>query len=693
MRGWRCKSALNLPTIARRTSSPMFNKKKSYSLRFYATAGWLAWILYEAIKRLTQYLPEPGAPLNSDAHWVYIPNAKKILSDPWGFLTQSPESYHVAPMGYIWPALWGASPTDTQIANCAIFLISVILIWHCAQRLGGWWAGTVASCLLVYHPTLIYYIPQVLTESLYLFGLLLFTAATIEYVLNPKLRIFWLGLLSCGLSITLLTRPVLQYFALLSLAIFILVSLRIGRRQSSSSERWVSVDKIVNRQLCIALMLALLLPAATVIKNSAYFNVWGISTGTGAALYYGISPFKMGLEPAFSGFSYDASVIPGTADPETLGNPLMRRADEINKQVAIEIIKNTSLLDNLKFFLFKFKTWIFYSTPELRTEPKRTVRVFELMSIAFASIVMAWRLSLSKSSLPILPGCHEKPHKKLTLISGLLVATLGMAIQLTPVLYNDRYNLFFMEPWLIILTGVSIAVLLQIPKLTPVSPSNLLTLDGMGVKASWGAKVLIAGLILATVPSALTRYSLRYETWGMDPHRPGPTLKLLDSSAMGTIDSATATFQGDDRWLLESHSAVLRLPIAPPDPDALSHTQIMDAIWRLRFAVSTPPNAPRSCRKARVTLGNSLAVSRHSFPVEQVINLKLDATMHTYAIFGNDQLRPAGTGHLDISFACPPGTLVTWGAAELLGVATPQAARALIRDGTPINPYRGDILQ
>ena len=80
-------------------------------------------------------------------------------------------------------------------------------------------------------------------------------------------------------------------------------------------------------------------------------------------------------------------------------------------------------------------------------------------------------------------------------------------------------------------------------------------------------------------------------------------------------------------------------------------------------------------------------------PVGQAINLKLDAGMHTYAISENDQFRPASTSHFEISFPCPPETLVTWCAAELLGVATPHAARVSIRDGMPINPYQEDTLQ
>lgn len=71
--------------------------------------------------------------------------------------------------------------------------------------------------------------------------------------------------------------------------------------------------------------------------------------------------------------------------------------------------------------------------------------------------------------------------------------------------------------------------------------------------------------------------------------------------------------------------------------------------------------------------------------------LQLDGTPHTYALHGNDPLRPAGAGAMGITLSCPPGTLVTWEGAELLRSTLPEAARDLIQHGTPIDPYhRGE---
>lgn len=93
--------------------------------RFYLSAAWLTWILAIAIQRVSRAFPAPGAELNSDARFTYLPSARKLLEAPWAFLTTDPTSYNVAPLGYAWVAVWGADPVRTQLANSVLFLASV----------------------------------------------------------------------------------------------------------------------------------------------------------------------------------------------------------------------------------------------------------------------------------------------------------------------------------------------------------------------------------------------------------------------------------------------------------------------------------------------------------------------------------------------------------------------------------------
>lgn len=645
-------------------------------LGFYFSVLWLAFVLTAATKRLIRFFPAPDAELNGDAYWTYLPNARKLLEQPWAFMTSNPDSYHVAPLGYVWAAIWEADPARIQLANCVLFLGCVLLMWRCATQLGGLVAGIIATGMLVYHPELTAYIPQVLTESIYLFGVVLCTAALVEYVLGSRYPHLMLGLMTGGLTITLLSRPVLQVFVLAAFALTLASIGYFAWRAPSPGSLLAGWSRIVNRRLSVALLLALLLPAVVVVKNGVRFDVWGLGTGAGSGLYYGVSPFKMGLEPVYSGFNYDAGITPLTVDSDTKGNPLTVASDRINTRVAIDIIKNTSLQDNIAFFAHKLNAWLFYSTPELRISHKlRTFRNFEWLAIGLAALTLA--LSASKrhnasSGLRLL-GTPGMEPEKLGLLLLVLLLVLGMALQLTLVLYNTRYNIFFLEPWLILLCGVSTAILLQ----RPAGQNNR--------SFAWMLPKIALMPALVMLPPALTKHALRHETWGMDPYRPGPTSVMLDSASMGTVRAVNATQLGDGRWQLDTDEATLLVPLQIVMPETIAPNHVMDALWRMRLSV-TAPDVPRKCRTAILAVSPAYAAQDWYEP-EPSLALRVDGQMHTYAIHGNDQLRPAGRGDLSITFACPAGTIVTWSGAELLRLTLPEAARALIQQGEPIDPY------
>ncbi|WP_338499616.1 hypothetical protein [Delftia tsuruhatensis] len=655
-------------------------------LGFYFSVLWLAFVLIAATKRLIRFFPPPDAEINGDAYWTYLPNARKLLDQPWTFLTTDPSSYHVAPLGYMWAALWDVDPARIQLANCVLFLTCILLMWRCAILLGGLWAGVVATALLVFFPVLASFVPQVLTESPYLFGLMLCTTAATEYALGNRRPRMMLGLFAAGLTITLLSRPVLQLFALGGLIAALAFTILCARRAHPTRGVMARLAKYINHRLCVALLAALLLPAAVVVKNGLCFGVWGLGTGAGSGLYYGLSPFKMGLEPVYSGFKYDAGITPLTAAPHTRGNPLHSDADRVNARVAMDIAKNTSLQDNASFFAGKLKAWLFYSTPELRIASKlRSLRTFEWLAIVLAALALALR-TLGARRAPAqarqpLPGPQGTDGEKLVVLSLLLLLVLGMALQLTPVLYNTRYNLFFLEPWLMLLCGVSIAVLLQ----WPAGPMRGGTAGARTWWRKWLPGKILVAVLLAALPPALTRHAVRHETWNMNPYRPGPVQTLLDRDAMGPVRAVNATALQDDQWRLEASPATLLIPLRVMDAAALAPHSILDAIWRLRFAVSAP-EAPRACRKAALQLSNGHQPQGWYTP-EAALPIQLDGEPHTYAFHGNDNLRPAGDGDLLVSFNCPPGTVVTWHGAELLRSTLPEAARALIQQGVPIDPY------
>ncbi|MFG0784915.1 hypothetical protein [Delftia tsuruhatensis] len=653
---------------------------------FYFSALWLAFILVAATKRLIRFFPLPDDQLNGDAYWTYLPNARKLLADPWTFLTTDPASYYVAPLGYIWAAVWGADHARVELANCVLFLACVLMMWRCATRLGGLWAGVIATSLLVSYPALASFIPQVLTESIYLFGLMLCMTAGIEYALGGRRPRLLLGLFAIGLTITLLSRPVLQVFTLAALIAALVLTAYAAWRGPALGRTLLCLSRIIDRRLCVALVAAILLPVAVIIKNGACFDVWALGTGAGSGLLYGVSPSKMGLEPIYSGFGYDASLVPQIASDMATTNPLAHESDRINARVGLEIIRNTSLADNAGFFTHKIKAWLIYSTPELQFLRKlRALRVFEWLAIGFAAISLALQARRRpKGERLRLPGPPGHEPERLTILLTLLLLVLAMAAQLAPVLYNTRYNLFFLEPWLMLLCGVACAILLQKPAALATSSGS--AARGLRQLAQWLPRKVAIVLVLALLPPALARYAARHETWGMDPYRPGPVEMALDRTAMGALQSQDATDLGEGRWKLTTSPAALVIPLEIKEPGILSPHRTMDAIWRARFAIELQGEEARTCRKAAVQVSNAYQ-SNDWYEPDTALRLRPDGKAHTYALHGNDHLRPAGPGKLIITFHCPKDTIITWSGAELLRSTLPEAARALIQQGVPIDPY------
>lgn len=644
----------------------------------FLPAVWLAWMLTTAMRQVIRYFPPPGAELNGDAYWTYLPSARLFLSDPWSFMTADASSIHVAPLSYIWPAIWGADPVITQVANSTLYLLAVLLMWRLATRLGGLIAGMVATGLLVHFPELASYIPQVLTEPPYMFGLLLFLTGLVEYVLADRQRMGWLAMAATGLTVTLLVRPVLQLYAILAF-ICLLYLLMVRHAKPHWFAGW---ERVVNRHTVLALALALLLPALTVVKNGVYFNHWGISTGAGSGLFYGVSPFKMGLEPVFSGFEYDAGIVTREADPATEGSPLRARSDHIQSRAALSIVQSTSLQDNVAFFWFKFKAWMFYGPEDTFMRPKlRQFRVFEWLSILGAATCLAyrrWPAKRRRSLDAALPNEDGGAARRLGLSAFILLLALGMAGQLLPVLYNIRYNVFLMDWLLMPLAGVGIAIMARLFCTQIQRPSLRHVLQAL-------AAIALVGVLMAAT-GALSRSAARHMSWSMDPARPGPTELVLGRDAVGAPSMSNARMTAEETWELTATSSTLSIPLTVNQP-----LNFMDGIWRLKLTVAAPKPS-RQCRAVNISLAQPAPETSWYVP-RPILHMNLDGKPHMYAIRGNGALRPAGSGNLNLVFHCPAGTVVQWHGAQLLRSSMPEATRALVTNGQPINPYRVDDIR
>ncbi len=630
-----------------------------------AELGALFLLLVWACWRLVDAFPPEGR-LNGDAYWTYLPAAKLILQKPWQFLTTETLSYHVAPLGYLWPALWRADQVTIQVANCMLFVLALLMLWHTARALGGAIAGLVTVTLFIRHPDLLGYVPEVLTEAPYLFGWALALWSAVQALQGRRTKL-WLSFFAFGLSITLLTRPVLQYMVLM--AWLLCVAAWLCKRPKS----W----QLPAKALALSLSAAMLLPLAFAVKNGVYFGVWGIGTGSGAGLYYGTSPFKQGAEPTYSNFYYDVDVAPSAIDP-AFGNSLGKEADRINQQVALATISNTTPSDNLRFFASKLHMWVFSSTPELFFKSfTRRFRLFEWLTVLSVATLLAFRWRRSRGTTWHLPGADQlAPQRKLTVWTALITATGLMALQLTPVLYNGRYASYFIEPWLMVATGTAIGWLVH------AQPTH------HGSRSRWVTAILVLALVV-WLSHTLTRYSQRHAVWAIDANRPGPTAVWLSAQRFGPAKGEGMVQEPDGSWRFITESASLQ--IALPANAALDEPRV-DGMWRMRFALQPAKGANARCFRAHLQVEPHHApFDWHTAPAYLFVP-RGDTQAYTYMLAANGVTRPRGDAIISVQFRCPAGTRLTWQGLELRRSTVGPTARDHLLHGKPFDPYLSEPL-
>lgn len=646
--------------------------------------SWLLVAFITAGRKLHHYYTESLSQVNSDAQYTYLPAAKHILHNAWEFLISNPQSYTVAPLGYLWPALWGADEILIRAANSALFFCCIWLVWKTANRIGGIVAGMVATFILVKHPAIGYYIPKVLTEAIFLFGLLLFSWAVAEILAANKRSKQYFVIAGIGLTITLLSRPVFQLMVLAAIFLCALLILlwRIGTR-------WILTEPTLDliRKTFVTLILAALLPMMVVIKNGISFDVWSIATGSGAGLYYGVNPMRQGIEPAFLGFEYDIAQVVSVANPESEGNPLSRIGDQIERRVAMSIVTNTELADNASFFANKAFAWVFYSTPELKFDTiLRKYRLFELLIIFSALIVLVISLVregyqgliriFSNIKLGFLPqGTDSQPKGMSIAYIACWLMTLGMLVQLIPILYNSRYNGFLLEPWIIFLTASSAGMLANNLRLIRSSDPATSRFKRWRLAGAW--HFLTLGLVVFAFIK-IHAYSERHEDVELDPVRTGPALAVLNGDSVGQLHAQKMSLDDQGFWKIEANGATLHIPFEYTPPEA----NFLDGIWRISLRIESSEGAS-DCRRANVELMDNTK----NPSAKRKIPLKADGQMHTYAFVGNHPMRPTGNGTLRLSFYCPIGTRILFGGIDLLKSTMPEAARNLIQHDVGIDPY------
>ncbi len=624
----------------------------------------------------TQELPIPH-----DAVHTYLPAAKRLMTEGIAFFLDR-ESYRMAPLAYVWPALWELSFDAMRLANAALFVASAAMLWRTAGLLGGARAAWLAAVLFVFHPELQHYFGAGWTEPFYVAGVSALFLASAQVIVGTRRPGRWITLGAFGLAVTLLGRPALQLLAPATLMLCLVVGWW-------PTLRWEG-GRNVAKQLALMFALGLMPALIVVIKNGLLFGLWGVATGSGAGLYLGLHPVSQGAEPAYYGLDFDVNALAGLI-PETGGDHLNLAADRFLRGVAIETLKEHTWPERVAFFARKLWWWLFHHPAALAGAgiELRGIRAFDLISIVGGCLVVAasWlRYGRQRAYRQFV--AVDIPDEAAAVIGFrrflatlvLLLGMLGLLVQLMPVLYNSRYSTGLLEPWLCVLTGVSWSLMSRFLSTETMRNDTgvrwRLTAQGIHGPAIW-AKAMTLVLILAT--AILLAQPRRIERVSMDPlPRTMPTTILARIDATAGIETTNITRIDTASWALKEQPGALVFPMAL-SPQVLSEAQD-NRLWRLRFAVRAPDGA--KCRRADV----GFSVPRSSTAlVPPKLNIAADSMMHEYLIHATHELGPAGPGDLRIAYHCPVGTIVTWGGGELVRPEVRKRWQALAAPVPPVD--------
>lgn len=608
--------------------------------------------------------------LHPDAQYVYLPAARALLDQGWAFLA-SPASYRVVPLGYAWPALWGADPVWIRWANCGLWAGCVLAAWRCATLLGGIRAGIVTVLLLALHPELLKYFPTELTEPIFLFGLFGWLWTLAEWLIG---RNETRGLRACSaffLTLTLLSRPVLQFLVPLGLLGLVTVAWHLRRNEQLTTARMC-------RQMALTLTVSLVLPVLLVIKNGLLFGLWGLGTGSGTGLYLGTHPLFQGAEPAFLGFAYDVNdfVLRVTGNPDHLA----LAGDRAASAAALTQLSGMSFSEGLTFFARKLWWWMAHHPASLVAHGSslRKVRLFEWLVLAVCTTHMIWVLwrhgwvALSHRFPTPYPqmnaGAARQGSAMRQCVLLLLFFSLGglMLAQLLSILYNSRYSSTLLDPWLMLLTGFSVAYLVHPYQFSAgwhhsrwhVSLVGRRMATGLRASLWPGAIVVPALLVVAVLAFNTIR---RYEVVAIDPEHIGAHRTRMMLSDHADMSGNGMVKQPDGLWLMTESPAALVLPVSSEQIASVKQQPPYNAVWEIDMAIRT--NRTSRCRLAEIAYTRPATVIPHHV---SRLSLDADSQPRLYAIHANADLRPNAAGDLRIAFHCPVGTLIQWNGARLL---------------------------
>lgn len=545
-----------------------------------------------------------------DAEHFYFPMAHRLVEAGPVYLL-SPDSVRSTPVSYIWPALFGIDAAALHIAHVVVGVALCLIAFDTVRRASSPWAGAIAAWCLALSPLLGHFVAQPATEAPFLLFTAVWWWGLVAYVQGRSLFLIPAVI---GGSLSILTRQVWLYpVLLLILALTALWLLRKGQMAT---------------RMLIVHALILVVPALVVLKNYAVADHAVVATGAGSALYFGQHPFTGGFEPPLIGLNYDEGAVLSVLDVDHK-SPL---GDKVLTAIGLEWLRERPFLDSMS---------------EL---PTRIGRVLFLPNLGLAPTVFNSRaLRIATICLALIGLVAQRRNPLAVLLAAGLAA---QALQLSVLLFNERYSVGTLDYGLVLLASVGLVSCVR-----PAFATDAIVARAPS-KPSWLRVTSTAAVCVAIALLCVASISLGYWIQRFTPLEAarlprdralvralGPQPPLLVRAA----DGAEGVHDGE---IMASNSdMLLRLAITPLHPKADANV-----MWLIRMSTTPPPG--KRCRRATLTfLDQGTETTRPA----RALFLRDDGLVHDYVIGAHSatsSVFPRGEGELHLRFECGVGTRV-----------------------------------
>ena len=349
-----------------------------------------------------------------DAVHFYLPAARDLLAQGWGFFAQE-RSIHAPPLSYVYPALIGPTLERLKTANAILSLLTLVMVFRTAGLMHSRLAGGFAAFAFAWTPLLRPYLAAPLTEAPFLFGCAAWIWGLAEWLQH---RARWaLATTVLGLLAAALLRAPIFY----GIVVLVVVT------------GWLAWRRRELRVLAAAYLVALAVPAALVVKNLVLFDFPFYTTGGGNALYLGNNPLTGGYDPNYLDLQYDVGAIARDQSHLTL------EAERLTRGVTRMIFAEKDAAFFVSMYARKALAFVLVTNAEKDADHLRSWRIL-LLAMAAAGIVAIRSPALRWA------------------VGGMLIFQLAIHV---PVLYTHRYSVGALDLWLVLAAGVGAAALVS----------------------------------------------------------------------------------------------------------------------------------------------------------------------------------------------------------------------------------------